>query len=578
MRIRLPTCLAVLALAFSAISARAETVVRYGISMADIPLTTGQPDRGAGAYQFTAYTIYDPLVAWEMDVADRPGKLVPGLATEWKVDDTNKTKWRFTLRKGVKFHDGSEFDADAVIWNLDKVLNDKAPQFDKRQSAQVKTRLPSVASYTKIDDSTVEITTKTVDSFFPYQMLWFLVSSPAQYDKLGKDWDKFASQPSGTGPFKLTKLVPRELAELTKNPDYWNKKRIPKVDKLVLVPMPEALTRTNALLAGQVDLIETPAPDAVPQLKAAGMKLVDNITPHVWNYHLSVLPGSPWTDIRLRKALNLAIDREAVVGLMNGLAKPAKGQVDPSSPWFGKPSFELKYDVAAAKKLVEEAGYSKAKPLKATFIIAQGWYRPDAVAADERIFAAELQGNRHRHRFQGGRARDALYALAQGRGRRDQRRHHRQQHRLRHFGSPLRHRPLLPFEPDRAGRRQLGRLQEPEGRRADRRGQADLRCHQAGRTAGPSACADRRRRHAGVGCPRHQPACTVAQDQAVRASAALVPGSDDDRGGVKAAAQLSAVVLANARTTPLVEAAARASRPLTSSAVHTPRSSPPAAG
>src|SRR6201994_3759947 len=163
-------------------SARAETVVRYGISLADIPLTTGQPDRGAGGYQFSAYTIYDPLVAWEMDVSDRPGKLVPGLATEWKVDDSDKKKWRFTLRQGVKFHDGSDFNADAVIWNLDKVLNDKAPQFDKRQSAQVKTRLPSVKSYAKIDDSTIEITTKTVDSFFPYQMLWFLVSSPAQYE------------------------------------------------------------------------------------------------------------------------------------------------------------------------------------------------------------------------------------------------------------------------------------------------------------------------------------------------------------------------------------------------------------
>jgi peptide/nickel transport system substrate-binding protein len=78
--------------------------------------------------------------------------------------------------------------------------------------------------------------------------------------------------------------------------------------------MPEALTRTNALLAGQVDLIETPAPDAVPQLKSAGMRIVDNITPHVWNYHLSVLPGSPWTDVRLRKALNLAIDRDAWSG------------------------------------------------------------------------------------------------------------------------------------------------------------------------------------------------------------------------------------------------------------------------
>src|ERR1700756_4532032 len=127
MRIRISMLLAVLAVALSPIAARAETVVRYGISMADIPLTTGQPDRGAGAYQFTGYTIYDPLVSWDMSTGDRPGKLVPGLATEWKVDDKDKTKWRFTLRKGVKFHDGSDFNADAVIWNLDKVLNDRAP-------------------------------------------------------------------------------------------------------------------------------------------------------------------------------------------------------------------------------------------------------------------------------------------------------------------------------------------------------------------------------------------------------------------------------------------------------------------
>jgi len=352
--------------------AHAENVVRYGISMADIPQTTGQPDRGAGAYQFTGYTLYDPLVAWEMNVADRPGKLVPGLASEWKPDPADPKKWIFTLRKGVKFHDGSDFNADAVVWNLEKVLDEKAPQFDKRQSAQVKTRLPSVASWRKIDDMTVEITTKDVDSFFPYQMLWFLVSSPAQYEKLGKDWDKFAASPSGTGPFKMDKLVPRERLELVRNADYWDKARLPKADRMILLPMPEALARTNALLSGQVDLIETPAPDAVPQLKASGMKIVANITPHVWNYHLSVLPGSPWTDVKLRKALNLAVDREGIVTLMNGLAQPAKGQVDVSSPWFGKPTFDIKYDPAEAAKLIKEAGYSKEKPVKATFIIAQG--------------------------------------------------------------------------------------------------------------------------------------------------------------------------------------------------------------
>jgi peptide/nickel transport system substrate-binding protein len=121
-----------------------------------------------------------------------------------------------------------------------------------------------------------------------------------------------------------------------------------------------------------VDLIETPAPDTLPRLKQGGMKIVQNVTPHVWNYHLSTIEGSPWNDIRLRKAMNLAIDRQGIVDLLNGLAQPAKGQVDATSPWFGKPSFELKYDLAAAKKLVAEAGYSPEKPLKTTFAIAQG--------------------------------------------------------------------------------------------------------------------------------------------------------------------------------------------------------------
>ena len=349
-----------------------EKVVRYGISLADIPLTTGQPDRGAGAYQFTGLTLYDPLVAWELDVADRPGKMVPGLATEWKVSELDNTLWAFKLRAGVKFHDGSAFDADAVIWNLDKVFDSKAPQFDQRQAAQVRPRLPSVASYRKLDEMTVEIKTKAVDALFPYQMLWFLISSPAQWEKLGKDWNKFASAPSGTGPFKLARLVPRERAELVKNDVYWNPKRLSKSDRIVLICAPEDSSRTAALISNTVDMIETPPPDTVDRLKQAGVKVETNVTPHVWNYHPSLLPGSPWTDIRLRKAANLAIDRTAIVKLLNGLAKPAYGQVDRASPWFGKPGFQLKYAPDEARRLVSEAGFSKAQPLKTRFLIASG--------------------------------------------------------------------------------------------------------------------------------------------------------------------------------------------------------------
>jgi peptide/nickel transport system substrate-binding protein len=349
-----------------------EKVVRFGISMADVPLTTGQPDRGAGAYKFTGYTLYDPLVAWEMDVSDRPGKLIPGLATEWKVDDTDKTLWTFKLRDGVKFHDGSAFNADAVIWNFDKVFDTKSPQFDQRQASQVRPRLPSVASYKKLDDMTVQVKTKAVDALFPYQMLWFLVSSPAQFEKLGKDWNKFASEPSGTGPFKLTRLVPRERAELVKNDAYWNPKRLPKADRMVLICAPEASTRTAALLSGTVDLIETPPPDAVDRLTKGGLKIVQNVTPHVWNFHPSMVPGSPWTDIRLRKAANLAIDRNAIVQLLGGLAQPAYGQVDKTSPWFGKPTFELKYAPDEARTLMSAAGFSKAQPFKTKFVVASG--------------------------------------------------------------------------------------------------------------------------------------------------------------------------------------------------------------
>jgi hypothetical protein len=102
--------------------------------MADIPQTTGQPDRGAGAFQFTGHTLYDRLVAREMDVAERPGKLMPGLATSWEATPSDRTKWVFRLRPGVTFHDGSAFNVDALIWNFEKVLNADAPHFESRQA------------------------------------------------------------------------------------------------------------------------------------------------------------------------------------------------------------------------------------------------------------------------------------------------------------------------------------------------------------------------------------------------------------------------------------------------------------
>ena len=269
----------------------------------------------------------------------------------------------------MKFHDGSDFKADAVIWNIDKLLNDKSPQYDTKKMAQGRSRIPAVAT-TRHSTTTRSNPTKSPDSFLPYQISWVMISSPAQWEKVGKDWNKFAQTPSGTGPWKLISFVPQTRAELAPNKDYWDKPRVPKLDKMVLLPVPEASTRTAALRSGQVDWIETPAPDAVDSLNKAGFRLIDGPYPHNWTWHLSMVEGSPWKDIRVRKAANLAVDRDGLKVLLQGLMLPAKGFVTPSSPWFGHPKFEVKYDPAAAKKLLAEGGFSPSNPVKVKVLIS----------------------------------------------------------------------------------------------------------------------------------------------------------------------------------------------------------------
>jgi ABC-type transport system substrate-binding protein len=350
--------------------AMAQGTLRIGMTAADIPLTTGQTDQGGEGMRFMGYTVYDGLINWDLTSADKPSGLVPALATAWKVDDADKTRWTFTLRQGVKFHDGSDFKADAVVWNLDKILNDKSPQYDPKQAAQGRSRVPAVKSYKAIDDQTVEILTKAPDAFLPYQIGWVMMSSPAQWEKAGRDWNEFAKTPSGTGPWKLSAFVPGTRAELVPNAAYWDSKRIPKLDKMVLLPLPEASSRTAALRSGQVDWIEAPSPDAVPSIEKAGFKIVTNAYPHNWTWHLSMVEGSPWSDVRVRKAANLAIDRNGLKVLLNGLMIPAKGFVVPGSPWFGNPKFEVKFDPEAARKLLAEAGYGPSKPAKVKILIS----------------------------------------------------------------------------------------------------------------------------------------------------------------------------------------------------------------
>jgi ABC-type transport system substrate-binding protein len=257
------------------------------------------------------------------------------------------------------------------------VLNKDAPQFDASQVGVTASRMPTLVSARKIDDLTVELITKEPDSFLPINLTNLFMASPAKWQKLyeaasGTDakaksaaaWEAFARAASGTGPWKMSSFTPRERLELEKNENYWDKARIPHVDRMLLLPMPEANTRTAALLSGQVDWVEAPAPDALAEIKQRGVVIYSNEEPHVWPWQFSRVEGSPWNDIRVRKAANLCVDREGLKdGLLAGLMVPATGTFEPGHPWRGNPTFQIKYDKSAAQKLMQEAGYGPNKHL-----------------------------------------------------------------------------------------------------------------------------------------------------------------------------------------------------------------------
>jgi peptide/nickel transport system substrate-binding protein len=343
--------------------------LRIGMTAADIANTAGIPDQGFEGYRFVGYQLYDALVRWDLSQGERLPDIVPALAESWEVDKNDVHRWVFKLRRGVKFHDGSDFNADAVIWNWDKIRNKEAPQFDTKQAGEVAPRLTAIKGYKKIDDYTVEFTTTQPSSFVLFQLIYVLYSSPAQWDKVGKDWRAFAANPSGTGPFKMSRFVPRERAEYEPNKEYWDKNRIPKVDRVVLLPMPEPTTRLAALRTGQVDWIEVPPPDAIPLLKQSGFQIALRSYPHVWPYSLN-LKQAPWDNKLVRQAANYAIDREGICkSLLNDTCIPATGVVYPGHPWFGKPAFTYTYDVKKAKELMKQAGY-EGKRVKTSFLIS----------------------------------------------------------------------------------------------------------------------------------------------------------------------------------------------------------------
>ncbi len=353
-------------------SAQSGNVLRVGLSNGEIPRTTGLCFQGIEGRRFIDNTIYDPFVYYGTKKAGDPNKLYSYLATSLTPDPANKRVWVMELRQGVKFHDGSEFNADAVMWNLDKFFTQNAPQYMPQDASVAAWVSPKLSHWEKRGPFSVAIETANPEPFVPYSFGSLTVASPKRFEEVGRNWEAFARNPSGTGPFKLASVDFKSRAEMVRFDEYWDKNRVARVERMVYTPIFEPNTRTNALVSGQVDWIEAVAPDTIDLVKSRGAKIVTNPYPQVWGYFFDCREGSPFADLRVRQAANLAIDREGMIKVLNGLMIPSDDHYPADHPWHGNPAFKIKYDPQQARALLSAAGYGPDKRIKAKVLATSG--------------------------------------------------------------------------------------------------------------------------------------------------------------------------------------------------------------
>ncbi len=298
--------------------------------------------------------VFDRLIERTPD-----GKLYPSLATEWSVSDDGLT-WTFKLRQGVKFHDGTPFDAAAVKFNFDRIVDPAT----KSQSAIFS--LGPYDSTTVVDDSTIQVKFKTPYGRLPSSLATLGPSmvSPAAVQKYGQD---FALHPVGTGAFVFKEYIQKQHVVITKNPDYnWASARSTHngpayLDEVTFQFIPEDGTRTAALSQGQVDGINAVQPTDWVAFKSSGdfeasQRLVEGYPPA--GIYLNVTKA-PTDDLTVRKAIEFAINKDEIIKVVfDGVGQPANGVISTFSWAFNKDAGTLySFDPKQAGDLLDQAGW-----------------------------------------------------------------------------------------------------------------------------------------------------------------------------------------------------------------------------
>lgn len=284
-------------------------------------------------------TMYESLLTPNQD-----GELEPLLATEYKISDDGLT-YTFELKKGVKFTDGTTFNAKAVKANIERIL-------DSNGSLNSYRDLKGIKKVKVTGDYEIKITLKEVNSQFLSKIGTKNFASPKTLDSAN-----YAKASTGTGPFKLKEWNHGASVVVVKNEDYW-KDEHPKVDKITFKPIPENGSRVAMLKTGELDVIyPVPVNDVKDLQKADGIK-VDLYESTYVNYTTINTSKEEFSSKKVRKAMNYAINKDAYIKVVkNGFAKKATSPLPKTNVNFT--SQELyKYNLEKAKELMKEAGYT----------------------------------------------------------------------------------------------------------------------------------------------------------------------------------------------------------------------------
>jgi ABC-type transport system substrate-binding protein len=329
------------------------------------------PAPGAQAF-WTGNNIYNSLLT----ITPPPElKIVPDLAKSWEVLDAGKT-YIFHLEEGVKFHDGTDFDAEAAKWNIDRIL-------DPEVKSWVRPYYEEIEQVEAVDKYTLRIRMKEPSGALLIALGGYFqgipMASPKGFETYGKDW---LYHPVGTGPYIFKEWIPGKHVILVKNPNYF-KKGLPYIDTLEFRIMKDPLTASTALRAGEIDFITRVPMQQVPLLeKVPGVKVVTGpeMAPTIALLNMRV---KPFDDVRARRAVGgYGLDRVEIARVaFQGRAKPLVSVVPPGVPDAIDLNEMYPYRPDEAKRLLKELGFDAKNPLKFTILVGnQDAIMPDVAA------------------------------------------------------------------------------------------------------------------------------------------------------------------------------------------------------